>query len=135
MIYRCKVEKKGNQLNEFGTMERGIEEVGNCGRVDIHATWELFSFGGHIFVLSLLRYRKYLFSENQRVLCFKCRFYTNSSRLFVPRFSPFFSFPFSHTVLSSSVDHLRLCNSAHKAWDGGMGPLFSMHTSSTLHIV
>jgi hypothetical protein len=26
------------------------------------------------------------------------------------------------------------CNSAHKAWDGGMGPLFSIHTS-TLHIV
>ena len=58
-----------------------------------YATWELFSiFGPHFCPFSLFRYRKYLFSENQRVLGFKCRFYTNSSRLFVSCFYPFFFF-------------------------------------------
>lgn len=53
--------------------------------------------------------------------------------LFLPFF--FFSFlsPFP-TPFCPAVSTIYGCNSAHKAWDGGMGPLFSIHTS-TLHIV
>lgn len=109
MIYRCKEGKKGNQLNEFGTMERGIEEVGNCGRVDIYATWELFSFGATFlsflcFDIENIYSRKTseCFASNVDFIQIPLAFSFLVSPLF------FFSFPFSHTVLSSSVDHLRL---------------------------
>lgn len=112
MIYRCNKEgKKGNQLNEFGTMERGIEEVGNCGRVDIYATWELFSFGATFlsflcFDIENIYSRKTseCFASNVDFIQIPLAF----SFLVSPLFFLFFSFPFSHTVLSSSVDHLRL---------------------------
>ena len=44
--------ERRDQLNEFGTMERGIGEVENCGRVDtLHGSYLVFL--GHIFVLFL----------------------------------------------------------------------------------
>ena len=101
-----------------------------------YATWELFSiFGPHFCPFSLFRYRKYLFSENQRVLGFKCRFYTNSSRLFVSCFYPFFLLllpPFP-TPFCPAVSTIHGCNTWHKAWGRLNGAPIFLH-SSTLHI-
>lgn len=100
-----------------------------------YATWELFSiFGPHFCPFSLFRYRKYLFSENQRVLGFKCRFYTNSSRLFVSCFYPsFFLLPPFPTPFCPAVSTIHGCNTWHKAWGRLNGAPIFLH-SSTLHI-
>jgi hypothetical protein len=101
--------ERRDQLNGFGTMERGIGEVENCGRVDTLCGSYLV-FLGHIFVLFLYFDIENIYSRKTS----EC-LASNVDFIQIPlAFSflvsiPFFSSsPFSHTVLSSSVDHPRL---------------------------